>query len=90
MIDALGGAAARGPASVFPHRAGQANALRAMGVTRDELAKMFGAIGYVNYLDSQMPDLGRRLLRGFIAAFEGSRAKVRSGSRVTFAQGLAD
>ncbi|WP_346133729.1 FAD-dependent oxidoreductase [Lentzea roselyniae] len=69
MIDAMGGAVGRGPASAFPHRsalasiqvelslqAGEANARRAMGVARDELAKMFGATGYVNYLDPQMPD----------------------------------
>ncbi|MEV6239298.1 FAD-binding oxidoreductase [Lentzea sp. NPDC051838] len=72
MIDALGGAVARGPASAFPHRsalasiqvevtlaAGEANARKAMGVARDELGKMFGASSYVNYLDPQMPDWAR-------------------------------
>ncbi|MDX8051098.1 FAD-binding oxidoreductase [Lentzea sp. BCCO 10_0798] len=69
MIDALGGAVGRGPATAFPHRsalasiqvelslqAGEANARRAMGVARDELGRMFGATGYVNYIDPQMPD----------------------------------
>ncbi|PWK89611.1 FAD/FMN-containing dehydrogenase [Lentzea atacamensis] len=72
MIDAVGGAIADGPSTAYAHRdaigsiqvevslaAGETAARKAMGTARDELGRMFGETGYVNYLDPQMPNWQR-------------------------------
>ncbi|MFS8102418.1 FAD-binding oxidoreductase [Lentzea alba] len=102
MIDAMGGAVARGPASAFPHRtalasiqvelslqAGEANARKAMGVARDELAKMFGATGYVNYLDPQMPDWARTYYGSSLTRLKEVVRKYDPDRVFAFPQGLA-
>jgi FAD/FMN-containing dehydrogenase len=102
MIDAVGGAVAAGPSTAYPHRDaigsiqvevflgdGEAAARRRMGTARDELGRMFGETGYVNYLDPQMPDwqrtyyghnLGR--LRSVVRRYDPDRV-------FAFPQGLA-
>ncbi len=102
MIDALGGAVARGPASAFPHRtalasiqvevslaAGEANARKAMGTARDELGKIFGVTGYVNYLDPQMPDWRQAYYGASLARLQTVARKYDPDRVFTFAQALA-
>ncbi|MFI6094421.1 FAD-binding oxidoreductase [Lentzea sp. NPDC051213] len=100
MIDALGGAVARGQGA-FPHRtalasiqveltlqAGEANARRAMGVARDELAKMFGATGYINYLDPQMPDWAGTYYGSSLTRLREVARKYDADRVFAFPQGL--
>ncbi|MET9633754.1 FAD-binding oxidoreductase [Lentzea sp. NPDC006480] len=102
MIDAVGGAVSDGPPTAYPHRDavgsiqvevflgdGEAAARRTMGTARDELGRMFGEAGYVNYLDPQMPNwqrtyYGRNLsrLRSVVRRYDPDRV-------FTFPQGLA-
>ncbi|GGM72561.1 hypothetical protein GCM10011609_05450 [Lentzea pudingi] len=102
MIDALGGAVGRGPATAFPHRAalasiqvelslqaGEANARRAMGVARDELGKMFGATGYVNYIDPQMPDWASAYYGSSLTRLREVARKYDPDRVFVFPQGLA-
>ena len=60
-----------------------------MGVARDELGKMFGANGYVNYLDPQMPDWARTYYGTSLPRLQEVARKYDPDRVFTFAQGLA-
>ncbi|WHT16211.1 FAD-binding oxidoreductase [Crossiella sp. CA-258035] len=102
MIDSVGGAIAKGPASAYPHRQaiasiqvecfltdGEAAARRAMGAARDELGRMYGEHGYVNYLDPRMPNWQRAYYGGNLSRLQSVARRYDPDRVFAFPQGLA-
>jgi len=106
LLDSLGGAVAakKADATAFPHRSAlatvqiyagstasnsqsRASAVRAV---RDELGRVLGPRGYVNYLDRSMPSWGRAYYGGNLARLQSVGRRYDPDKVFDFAQNVAN
>ncbi|MFD8496940.1 FAD-binding oxidoreductase [Amycolatopsis sp. NPDC059657] len=104
IVDTFGGAIARGD-SAFPHRdatsstqilldvgpstGDEAAVRRQVGQVRDEIGKMTGPTGYVNYLDPEMPDWAHAYYGRNLPRLRRVASRYDPDGLFAFAQGLS-
>ncbi|WP_370949056.1 FAD-binding oxidoreductase [Amycolatopsis sp. cg5] len=104
IVDTFGGAIARGD-SAFPHRdavssaqflldvgpstGDEATVRRQVGQVRDEIGKMTGQTGYVNYLDPEMPQWAHAYYGRSLPRLRRVAGKYDPDGLFAFPQGLS-
>jgi FAD binding domain/Berberine and berberine like len=104
LIDSLGGAVSRVGATdtAFPYRSALATvqiyqgatssssraASDSVGDVRSQLGNLFGANGYVNYIDPELPDWANAYYGGNLPKLRQVAKKYDPNGMFTFAQGL--